>query len=71
MDYGIKELEEIGQQITQLKLNCKWLIRQFDTIHDLICQGQNGTWQERVNQVVKQIEKDSLHTKTTEGNKNA
>jgi len=58
MDYGIKELEENGQRITQLKLNCKWLIQQFDHIHDLICPGQNGSWQDRVQQVVKQIEKD-------------
>ncbi len=44
----------------RLSLNCKWLISQIDEIHLLLCPNENGTWQQRTEQVVKASERLSL-----------
>lgn len=40
------------QQQKQMEINTTWLISQFDEIHSCLCKDQNGTWQQRVEQVV-------------------
>lgn len=52
-DFFDRSPEMIQQQVEQLGNNCKWLIAQMDLVHACLCPGQNGTWQERVKQVVK------------------
>lgn len=39
----------------QMSLNVDWLIGKFDEVHRMICHGESGTWQQRVEQVVSKI----------------
>ena len=41
-----------GRQLEQLKRNAAWLREQIDIIHDNLCPGRLGTWQDRVIQAV-------------------
>jgi len=42
----------------QLGTNVKWLIDMFDRMHYVMCPKQNGSWQDRVKQVVETVEND-------------
>lgn len=39
----------------QLVVNERWLLAQFDVLHDLLCPNYTGTWQMRVEQVVDAV----------------
>ena len=39
-------------RMKQLSYNCKWLIKQIDQIHSVLCPGDIGTWQDRVKNTV-------------------
>lgn len=45
------------RRIQQLSINCDWLRNQIDLIHDALCPGQLGTWQDRALQAVAAAEK--------------
>jgi len=54
-----------AQRIAQLELNQEWLIAQFDELHRLLCRDQNGTWQQRVEQVVAAVQRIRLDVADT------
>lgn len=43
--------------INQTTINNKWLLKQFDIIHDLLCPNYIGTWQEKVLKCIEILEK--------------
>jgi len=45
------------QRLKQLEINCRWLVDITDRIHDALCPGQYGTWQERAKQAVEAAER--------------
>ncbi len=38
--------------LRQMSVNVRWLIGQFDAIHQVVCASHTGTWQQRVEKVV-------------------
>jgi len=52
MDAADQALENERNRADRLGLNCKWLVEKFDCVHSALCSGENGTWQQRVEQVV-------------------
>ena len=47
---------DLQRRAHQLGVNCRWLIAQIDKIHAVLCPGETGTWQQRVEQAVKAAE---------------
>jgi len=45
------------QRLKQLEINCRWLVAITDRIHDALCPGQYGTWQERAKQAAEAAER--------------
>lgn len=45
------------QRLKQMEINCRWLMDITDRIHDALCPGQYGTWQERAKQAVEAAER--------------
>lgn len=45
------------QRADQLGINCRWLIDKIDRIHQALCPGQCGTWQQRAEQAVEAAER--------------
>jgi hypothetical protein len=43
-------IDDTAQQIKQLQVNCQWLRERIDDVHDALCPGQIGTWQQRAEQ---------------------
>ena len=48
-----EEIEAEKSRADQLWLNITWLVDKIDRIHEVLCPGQNGTWQQRAEQAVK------------------
>lgn len=46
---------EEKQRLKQMEINCKWLVEVIDQMHDIICPGQYGTWQDRARQVLEAV----------------
>ena len=47
----------VGQRLKQMEINCRWLMDITDRIHDALCPGQYGTWQDRAKQAVEAAER--------------
>jgi hypothetical protein len=41
------------QRADQLGINCRWLVAQLDEIHEALCPGHIGTWQDRAQKAVE------------------
>uniref|UniRef100_A0A6M3JLR2 Uncharacterized protein n=1 Tax=viral metagenome TaxID=1070528 RepID=A0A6M3JLR2_9ZZZZ len=48
---------KVTARAKQLNFNCNWLINKIDIMHDILCPGELGTWQEKTQQVVDAIKK--------------
>jgi formate dehydrogenase maturation protein FdhE len=44
------------QRIDQMALNFTYMSSRMDALHSILCPHLNGTWQERANQVVKEVQ---------------
>ena len=60
-------LDAERKRANQLAVNTKWLVEQFDKLHDILCPEHMGTWQQRVVKVVEVVEA----MKKVEGKENA
>lgn len=45
------------ERADRIGLVSQWLMEQIDLIHAALCYGQNGTWQQRTEQVVTAVQK--------------
>ena len=48
---------ELRDRLKQLEINCRWLVEITDRIHDALCPGQYGTWQDRAKQAAETAER--------------
>jgi len=44
------------QRIDQMAINFTYMSSRMDALHSILCPHLNGTWQERANQVVKEVQ---------------
>ena len=51
------EVMELRRVNRQSGINSRWLIAQIEKIHAVLCPGETGTWQQRVEQAVKAAER--------------
>jgi len=51
----LKTYEIEKKRADQLGVNCVWLIEKFDLLHGILDIDGNGSWQDRVNQVVVRV----------------
>lgn len=49
--------DDLNRRLLQQSHNVTWLSTKFDELHDLLCPGQVGTWQQRVEQVLEAVKK--------------
>lgn len=49
--------EMVKQRAKQLDINCRWLMNQIDQIHEVLCPGKIGTWQDRATNSVEAAKK--------------
>jgi hypothetical protein len=48
-----QDAENEKRRVIQIQTNLMWVIEKLDEIHDALCPGMNGTWQQRVEQAVE------------------
>jgi hypothetical protein len=51
-DDKVQKAPELPNQHTQMH-TIRWLLEKLDDIHDVLCPGQFGTWQQRAEQAVE------------------
>lgn len=53
----MKDTSDIERRFQQLEINQRWLLAQFDLVHESLCPDHLGTWQQRVTACVKAAKK--------------
>jgi hypothetical protein len=48
----LSERDDARRRAEQMGANVHWLLERIDAIHDALCPGCLGTWQERTDQAV-------------------